>query len=174
MKARPGRKLRDPEGDSDIPPWQISVEVKDEYGALLDGKPSEATLDLIAVLDIRAGIVDRGWKPRDRVIEALPPALTPAFAVTGSNEDAMEPAIPRLRVTESAHVPPGEDERVLNRVLGAIRVAEDEGRDGVEAIGRRLCQGRERGVITGPCPLDQLSVHHRVHSARRFSTRSEH
>ena len=25
MKARPGRKLRNPEGDSDIPPWQISV-----------------------------------------------------------------------------------------------------------------------------------------------------
>ena len=174
MKARPGRKLRDPEGHSDIPPWQISVEVKDEYSSLLDGKPLEATLDLIAVLDIRGGVVDRGWKPRDRVIEALPPALTPAFAVTGSNEDAMEPAVPRLRVTQTAHVPPGEDERVLDRVLGAIRVAEDEGRDGVEAIGRRLCQGRERGVITGPCPLDQLSVHHRVHTARRFSTRSEH
>ena len=38
------------------------MEVKDEYSSLLDGKPLEAALDLIAVLDIRGRVVDRGWK----------------------------------------------------------------------------------------------------------------
>ena len=71
----------------------------------------------------------------------------------------MEPGIPRVRVSQRAHVLPGGDERVLHRVLGAVRVTQDERGHGIQAIDRRVHQAGEGVLIATDRSLDELSLH---------------
>ena len=55
-----------------------------------------------------------------------PAPLLAGLPVAGPDGQAMEPGIPRVGVSQGAQVSPGRDERLLDRVLGAVPVAEDE------------------------------------------------
>jgi hypothetical protein len=144
------------------------VEVQNEDRALFDAQAPEATLDLVAVSEARNGIVDRSGSPFHRVIDPEAPATPVSLPVAAADDEAMEPRIPGLRITEGTHVSPGRDERVLDCVLGAVRIAEDERRDGVETIGRRFSQFGECGVIALLSPFDERSIHARFHAALAF------
>ena len=69
----------------------------------------------------------------------------------------MEPGIPRVGVSERADVLPGGHQRVLDRVLGAVRIAKDEGAHGIQAIDGRIHQAGERIVITLGRSPDELT-----------------
>jgi len=54
---------------------------------------------------------------------------------------------------------PGEDEGVLQRVLGETRVAQDPMSDRVERIADLVHQDGERLTIALPGCLDEVSIH---------------
>ena len=71
----------------------------------------------------------------------------------------MDPRLEPVGLTQVWEPPPGEDEGVLQRVLGETRVAQDPERDGVERVADLVHQDGERLAIPMPSLLDEASVH---------------
>ena len=59
----------------------------------------------------------------------------------------MEPGVPGFGIAEGADVSPSRDERLLDRVLGAVHIPKDEGGDGELPIHRSTRQLGEGIVI---------------------------
>lgn len=174
MEARPSGAFGHTEGIASLRGREARVEVQDEDRALFDGQTPKTTLDLVTVGEARTRVVDRCRSPSHRAIEMPTAAVPIGLPIAGSDDEAMKPRFPRLRITKGTQISPGRDERVLDGVLGAVRVAEDERRYGVESIRRRFSQYGEGGVIALLSPFDERSIHARVHAARRRSPRSAH
>ena len=123
---------------------------------MLDGKPEERTLDLVAVRD--AGDVVLGIRSIDRVdrhLKTLPPR-PPDVICAGMNEESMQPSVEPIAVTETANIAPGPNEGVLDGILCGIPIAEDPPRDRVQAM---VCGGSEviKGLaIASLCALDEF------------------
>jgi hypothetical protein len=67
--------------------------------------------------------------------------------------------VPGIGVPQCAHVLRGRDDRILDRILGAIVIAEDEVSDTGEARRRyphQLCEGIRIATLG---PFDQVSLH---------------
>jgi hypothetical protein len=80
-------------------------------------------------------------------------------AIAGPQGKAIQPGVPRVGVPKRADVPPGEDQRVLDRILGAVTVAEDQVGDAMQPGIRGSHQDRERLVVAGLGSLDERSLH---------------
>ena len=78
----------------------------------------------------------------------------------------MEPGIPRVGVAKGPHMLPRLHERLLDRVLCAFRVAEDEPGGAVQSGIRRSHQDGERVVVTRLCSFDERSLHVATAGAR--------
>ena len=88
-------------------------------------------------------------------------AVAPELVVAGPDQQTMEPGVESVGVAQPPDVSPGFDERVLQRVLGAIRVAEDQPCRRVQASARAMCEDRERLPIAQLRPRHELRLHHR-------------
>src|SRR4029078_4454544 len=64
-----------------------------------------------------------------------------------------------VRIAKMREPPPGEDEGVLQRVLGEAGVAQDPVSDRVERVADLVHQDRERLPIAPTGPLDEVSIH---------------
>jgi hypothetical protein len=71
----------------------------------------------------------------------------------------MQPGVELVGVAERAQVTPGVDERVLDGVLGAVRVADDEPGDRVGPANRCGDEGGDGVPVSGASPQDDLSIH---------------
>ena len=74
----------------------------------------------------------------------------------------MEPGVEGVGVAQTPEVAPGLDERVLNRILRRIPVAQDPPRDRVQAV---VCGGREgiECLVVAPlCAFDEFGRHRRL------------
>ena len=71
----------------------------------------------------------------------------------------MAPRLEPVEVTEARQLPPGQDEGVLERVLGHARVAQDAEGDRVELVAHLVDQDRERLTVAVPRHVDQVPVH---------------
>ena len=90
-----------------------------------------------------------------------PPSATAGLVEAGVHEQAVEPRIEPLGITQPGQVTPGSHQGVLDRIARELAVPEDEARGRVEPGGRR---GREHGegvVIASPRPLHELPPVHR-------------
>ena len=70
----------------------------------------------------------------------------PGLGVAGIDDQAMEPGVEALRLPQRGQVPPGPEQRLLRRVLGAMGVAQDP--VGERCSSRRRC--RPPGTRTPP------------------------
>ena len=145
-----------------------------------DGPPVDVQLTEFAEHPFTLGHVRRGvgcagdsGVGRHVKLDLGPPALLAGRFVAGTHRQPSKPGVPGIGVTECAHVPPREEKRILEGILGTMRIAEDELGDAFEPRRRylhQLCEGIE---VTGPGPLDEVSLHgrHRC-GARHFLTLS--
>ena len=82
--------------------------------------------------------------------------------------DNLAPSI--VARTRSMRPRPGWLARLLDRILGAVRISKDERRDAVQPIGGRLRQDGEGGVIALTSAFDERSIHpHRPFGAALFA-----
>ena len=146
-----------PVSAAESPPWKCRYEDR----ALLDGQPSEAALDLVAVGKVCRRIADARRGRIERVDDESPATVSIGLSITRSDDESMDPRVPRIGIPQGPHISPGGDERLLDRVLGAVRIPKDERCDAVQPIGRRLRQDGEGGVIALTCPFDECSIHPR-------------
>jgi len=167
VEARADRSDRDAQHLGDLGQVATLEMAENEQSSLLRSQASEAPLELISIGDVEEvvsghGQIDRqGEKVRD------PPAFSLGLGKAGANDEAVEPRVEPIRITESGQVTPGDHQRFLDGILGLIDVAEDPLGECEEAIATSADQVGVRASITLACSLDEVSVH-RLHSRRRL------
>src|SRR4051812_624833 len=150
---------RDPEDRRDLRSRQSDVVSEHEHRAVLDGEGKEGALDLVLV-DQGRDVVGRARAIECEGGQGDGPTARPADLVpTRPDEEPVEPGVEPLRIAQGADVPPGPDERLLDRVLGGIPVAKDASRDRVQAVVRGGPEGIECLVIAPLCALDEIGDH---------------
>ena len=96
-------------------------------------EPSERPVELVAIGDPSRIVV--GGRFEDGLDADLdhPPLAAPDEIDAGPDHEAVEPVVERRGVTQPRQAAPGPDERLLDGILGQLRVAEDEPGGGVQA-----------------------------------------
>ena len=151
--------------------------MEDDHGPLVGVEAAEAALELVAIGEVERG-VGLGT-PSSRLADLRldrPPRSSPlGLAIARADEQAVEPGLEAVGVTQRRDVAPGGDERLLGGVLGPLIVAQDQTGDGVEPADREARQLRERLVIARHRPSDQVPPHRAsVCAARRIRPYSQH
>ena len=79
----------------------------------------------------------------------------------------MEPDLEALRISQPRELAPGEEECLLDGVLGLLDIAKDPVRDGVAAVTVEVDQVREGAFVAPPRQLDQPRSHCATSRLRR-------
>jgi len=83
----------------------------------------------------------------------------PELIAAGVEEEPMQPGVEAIGIAQRGQVPPASDERLLDGVLRAVGILQDESSRGVEPTDRGACQQRKGVMIASPCPLHEVSLH---------------
>jgi len=81
--------------------------------------------------------------PIQRVVSSV--ATPPKSIAAGVGEDAPEPGIDAVEISELRKVSPGSSERVVGRIFRLLGVAKDEAGQAVGLVEARVDQGLEGG-----------------------------
>ena len=101
------------------------------------------------------GRVDRAQLDLDRA-----PAPAPQEVETSVDDEAVQPGVEPVGIAESRQLPPGADERLLDRVARELRVPEDEPGGSVQPREGWVDEPREGVRIAPPRAIDELSLVH--------------
>jgi hypothetical protein len=160
VQARLEGPDRDPEDARGLGIRQAQEVMDDEGGALLRRQPPERPLELVSrrqvVLEISRtrGVGSSHGDFHDHA--ATGPLRQ---SVAGVDEQAVEPRVEPLRVTDGSDVQPGREKRVLDRIGRVVVAAEDQPGGAMEAVGGGSSKGREGIMIAAPGADDEVSVH---------------
>src|SRR6478672_11997290 len=94
------------------------------------------------------------------------------FVGAGIDEEAAEPGVEPLDVPQAGKLSPRVDERLLDGVLGALPVPEDQAGNGVEAVASGGRQGLEGLVIAVPRRYDVVALHRSLRRVRDLAGRA--
>lgn len=169
METGGGRAVGDVEDLGHLADGEVEVVVQDHDGPLIQVEMLELVSEPITVGHIGRGVRCSGHHGFGRHVQ-LDQGPSPFLAgdlVAGANRQSMEPGIPGTGITQCAEVPPGQEEGILDRVLGAIPIAKDEASDAGEPVERELHQLREGIEVPVPGPYDDVSLH----GCHRFGTK---
>ena len=114
------------------------------------------------------GRVDRAQLDLDRA-----PAPASQEVETSVDDEAMQPGVEPVGISESRQLPPGADERLLDRVARELGVPENESGGSVQPREGWVDEPREGVGITPLRAIDELSlVHCRLDGSRPRRSRS--
>jgi len=135
------------------------VVVQDDHGAMLGREAPECPIQGIAIVD-RDGLVRPG-RPVDREGSDVraPPPVPAELLVTGVHEKSMEPDLEALRISQPRELAPGEEECLLDGVLGPLRIAQDAIRDRVAEVAVEIDELTESGIVPFASLFDQPRPH---------------
>jgi hypothetical protein len=131
----------------------------DEDRPLIGRESKEAPLELIPIC-YGEQVVGPCWslqRQDPEIRDAV--TLATGLCETDIDEDALEPRIEAVRIAEAAKVTPGDDERVLESVLGPIDVAEDPLGDREQPVTASADQVDVCLPIPTLCRLYQVAIH---------------
>ena len=160
VQARSGRARGDLQHLGDLHERQPEVVVQDEDRPLVDREPAERPLQFVTVGDGGSAVLGR-WPIEGQDPDVRRPLASPLrFVVAGVDEDAMDPRLETLGFPQVRESAPGEDEGVLQRVLGETWVAQDPLSHRVERAADLVHQDGERLTIAPTGLFNEVSVHH--------------
>jgi len=143
-----------------------------EHGAMLRPQPAKAAIERVAILDAARGVrVIRDLRDHDHARGAA--SFAARLAIHAADQHATQPGVEAVEVAQPPQVAPGQDEGLLDRIVGEIAVAEHELGDVEQSADRFGGEARERFAIASACLLDQVSSHGPplvAGSMRRFRT----
>lgn len=143
----------------DLLEGHVQVVVEHDDRAMVDREPTESPLELIAI-DDRSGAVGHGAMGiREERQVRRPPPLSAGLDVAGPNDEPVRPGLEPFRVAQGRQVPPDGEQRLLRRVFGEVRVAQDPLSDRVEAVADRSDEVTE-GLLVPALGLDHDSGVH--------------
>ena len=136
--------------------------MQDHHRTLLGLQAPEAAFELVAIGEGSRAVGGVRFSPDDPDLGG-PAALVPTLVGAGVDDEPVEPRPEAVRITQSRQLSPCMHEGFLDRVLRAIPVAQDEPRDGIQAVGGSAREDLEGLMIAALCRLHQIALH-------RFST----
>jgi hypothetical protein len=102
--------------------------------------------------------VDRGQLDLDHTPSTLAPEID-----AGMGHQTVQPMVEGLRIVQPRQSAPCPDERLLDGILGEVRVAEDEAGRGIEAGAGRADEIGEGLPVAFPCSNHEpVLVHSRL------------
>ena len=93
------------------------------------------------------------------------PSFPTCLGIAGVDDESMEPGLEALRIAQGRQVALDTDERLLRRILCAMRVPEDPVGEGVAAIDGLRRQGCKGILVTADRALHELGLHVRLRSS---------
>ena len=130
---------------------------------LLGCEAAEGGFQLVAVGECGRRVVQAHLGRSDLGHDPSLLLMTCRFAIAGAHQETTEPGVEPVGVTERGELAPGGHERLLGRVLGELRVPQDETRDGIESTDRAARQLRERLPIACHRPFHEVPMHRASH-----------
>ena len=155
--------LDGPDGNADLNrdlrQWEAEVVVEDKDRALLDGEPSEGTLELISVVDclVLVGPVRR--LDRHESDPLRPARATPGLGVARVCQDPVEPGLKEPGVAQRPDFSPRGQQRRLDGVVSKVVVAQDPERDRHASVTGQASKRIEGLMIALLRLCHQLCVH---------------
>ena len=160
MEARLHRAYRDAEDLGRLAVREAQVVVEHEDRTLIHREAPEAAIELVSQRDGLLAVGQRrGVDRQDRDLAAPPPAIPPRGPVAAPDQHLVQPRIEAVRVAQAADVQPGRHERVLDGVVGPVRVADDQPGEPEETLDRARRELREGVMVAFPGPNDEVSLH---------------
>jgi hypothetical protein len=147
--------------------------VKDDYGSVFGLQVTDATFEEISVGGSRLGVGHRERMDLGKLDLDAPALGRPELIAAGVEEESVEPRVEAIGVAKARQVPPASDERLLDGVLRAVLVLQDESSRGVQPADRGTCQHGEGVMIASPSPLHEVSLHVALGFARPVWSRLE-
>ena len=125
--------------------------VEDDHCPLLGRQPPEPTVQLVTNRD-RALRISAGRSNRaiDVEFHGRMASVTFGGSIASTDEDAMEPRIEAIGITQPSQVLPSSDQGILDGVLRHLVVAQDQAGDAKQATRTPRRQRRERIQVTSP------------------------
>ena len=140
--------------------------VHHEYRPLIHREPAEGSFEFVAI-HYRTGCI-RGRRPeigQDADV-GCPRAIPTDLDLTGIDEDAMEPGLDAIDISQMRKLPPRADEGALQCVLGEARVAKDPEGDRVQPVADLMHQAGEGVTIALAGSHHEVSIHLGLHLSR--------
>ena len=173
MQSGAGRPGRDAERLGNLADGQADEVVEDENRPVFGRQPPEALLELVPVgKPLRSIVADGPIGDTDLADPRRPASRTACLAVAGPAHEPVCPCVEPLRIAQTRKILPGIHERLLQSVLGTVRIPEDADGDRVQAIRDEMYQGGECLLVTSLRTLDELALHRAAPLERAFPVRS--
>ena len=107
-----GRSYRDTERIGDFGYRQIHVEVENDGGSVIWLEPAEAAVQLVVVIDRMGVVAARRIDPDEGNLDGLTSSEPPLIG-TGVDDQAVQPGIPALGISQLRKPAPGTDQGIL-------------------------------------------------------------
>lgn len=134
--------------------------MEDDEGPPRGIEAPEGVLDRLALHDVGLDVAGHGTAER-RELDFNGTTPTPAQQIdTGSDQQPMQPGLEPRRITKTGQVPPGVQQRVLNRVPREFAIPEDEAGGCIQPRDGRASQDCEGVMIAPLCLLDETPLVH--------------
>src|SRR5688572_14927784 len=133
--------------------------MQDEDRAMLRRQPSKGTIEEVPVVDRDARVGAARSVDRQDPDPTGPPPMAAQLLVTGVDEEPVQPRRETVRVAQPRELAPGDEECLLNDVLGSLDVAQNSVRDRVAQVTVEVDQLRKGDVVALPSALDQPRPH---------------
>ena len=112
-------------GSAHLARRQAEIVGQDECRPLLDRKLQEGALQLVPIDEPAEMVLDPRLVDGEHGDLVWPPPEAPHLVLAGVDEEPMQPGVEPLRIAQAAQLMPGADERLLDRILRRVAVAED-------------------------------------------------
>ena len=132
--------------------------LQDEHGPLLEREAPEGPVDPLGLGESCGrvdGLVICQIDQRDL---GAPPRLA-TFVIAGIDDHPAQPRLEPFGVAQARQLPPGTDDRLLGRILGSVRVPEDQAGEREDPVRGRVDERGEGVVVPPHRPLDLLDAH---------------
>ena len=160
MKAGLRRPTRDAEQRGDPGERQIEIEVQDHDRTLLRFEPGERAIEQVAIGD-RAGVIEHLGEVQWRELDLHDAPSSFARQIdAGVRHQAVQPVVEGRGITQPRQAAPGPDQRVLDGVLGEIRVTEDETSRGIQTRTGHANELGEGMPVASPCAVHEPELVH--------------
>ena len=129
--------------------------MQDDDGTVFRSQAPERPIQCIAIVDGDGLVGSTRSVDREGPNVFAPPPVPAELLVTGVHEESMEPDLETLRVTQPRELAPGEEECLLDGVLGPLGVPKDSVRDRVAPVSVQVDQLGEGDLVARSRQFDQ-------------------
>jgi hypothetical protein len=158
VHPRPDGAVWNAENLGDLREWQADIVMEHDDRPVVRRQRRECALELIPDIGIGEGVGSRRLVLGDLDLSNTGSTGSASVEEAEPNDEPIRPCLEAIRVAKAWEFPPDRDERLLDRFLGAVRIARDSMSCQVESGGRCPGQRLIRVAVPSLRSLDGLPI----------------